>query len=168
MEDMEMNESRFNPPATEDEILNWERTNGITIPESYKEWLRFSNGSQIFGYTARLSSVTGMIVNEKFLPEDLVIIGDLIGDGELLCFSKTIGKIVRLFEGRRREFDSFKEIILDVIQMGKSKLGEDEMTNKIGAKMLAMLEAKKNSAEGLTEEQAKVVAMLESKKKREE
>ncbi|WP_425806718.1 SMI1/KNR4 family protein [Desulfitobacterium sp. Sab5] len=165
MEDMEMNESRFNPPVTEEEILDWERTNGIAIPESYKEWLRFSNGSQILGMTARLSSLKGMVIKNEFIPEDMVIIGHLGGSGEIVCFSKTTGKIVRLFDREREEFDSFKDILLDLIQSGKSMLGEDETTNKLGAMMLAMLEAKKNSAEGLTEEQAKALAMLESKKK---
>ncbi len=165
MEDKEMNESWFDSPATKEEILDWERTNGITIPESYKEWLRFSDGSQIFTNIARFYGVKEIVANKKYIPEDLANIGELIGDGELLCFSKTTGKIIRLFEGRRREFDSFKEIILDLIQMGKSELGEDEKTNKIGAMMLAMLESIRDSAEGLTDKQAEILAMLESKKR---
>lgn len=165
LEEMNMDGAQFNPPAAEEEILNWERTNGITIPESYKEWLRFSDGSEIFGHTAELLGVKRIVVKGEFLPEDLVIIGHLVGDGELLCFSKMTGKIVRLFEGERDEFDSFKEILLTLIRWGKGQLGEDETTNRLGATMLAMLEAKKNSAEGLTEGQAKALAMLESKKK---
>lgn len=162
MEDM--NNSRFNPPATEEEISNWECANSIKIPESYKEWLRFSNGSQIFTTTASFFGVKEISISKKYIPEDLVNIGELIGDGELICFLKETGKIIRLFEGKKEELDSFKEILLTVIEIGKSKLGEDESTNKIGAMMLAMLEAKRDSPEGLTDKQAKMLAMLESKK----
>ncbi|WP_425806717.1 SMI1/KNR4 family protein [Desulfitobacterium sp. Sab5] len=143
MEDMEINESRFNPPATEEEILDWERTNVNAIPESYKEWLRFSNGSQILGITARLSSLKGMVVKNEFIPEDMVIIGHLGGSGEILCFSKTTGKIVRLFDRERDEFDSFKDIILELIRKGKSILGEDETSKETIAKLMAMVEAKR-------------------------
>ena len=40
-------DSYFNPPASEEEIIAWENEHGITIPETYKDWLRFSNGSEI-------------------------------------------------------------------------------------------------------------------------
>jgi AAA+ ATPase superfamily predicted ATPase len=143
MEDMKINESRFDPPATEEEILGWESNYGITIPESYKEWLRFSNGAQIFGFTAQFYSIKGIVVEEKYLPEDLVMIGDMIGDGELICFSKETGKIFSLFEGKREDYGSFKEVLIEVIRIGKGQLGEDESSRAIVAKLMAMLEAQR-------------------------
>ncbi|HEX9062679.1 MAG TPA: SMI1/KNR4 family protein [Clostridia bacterium] len=147
MEDMEINESRFDPPATEEEILDWERTNGITIPESYKEWLRFSAGSQIFTTTARFFGVKEIVVNKKHIPDDLVNIGELIGDGELLCFSKETGKILSLFEGEREDYDGFKEVLIEVIRLGKNKLGEDESSRDITAKLMALLETQEKGEE---------------------
>lgn len=137
---IEISNSQFEPPATEEEISSWELTNGITIPESYKEWLRFSNGSRVFGNTAQFYSIEGMILNEKYVPEDLVNIGHLIGDGELLCFSKTSGKFATIFEGKRKDFNNFRDILSRVIRMGKSEIGEDEISNEVTAKLLALLE----------------------------
>ncbi len=147
MENMEINESRFDPPATEEEILGWESTYGITIPKSYKEWLRFSNGAKIFGFTAQFYGIKGIVVEEKYLPEDLVMIGDMIGDGEFLCFKKETGEIVSLFEGKRKEYGDFKEVLLELIRLGKSELGEDVQTNKWLAQLRALNEAKKNRGE---------------------
>jgi len=168
MEDMEMNESRFNPPTTEEEMLDWEHTNGITIPESYKEWLRFSNGSEIGGFAARLLGIKQMVVNYKPISEDLVIIGQWGGGGDSICFSKNTEKFVILHDSREEEFDSFKDIILKLIRIIKSILGEDETSREVTAKMIAMLEAKRDSQGWLPEKQAKILAMFESKKKREE
>jgi SMI1 / KNR4 family (SUKH-1) len=39
---------RFNPPARQDEIKQCEKDLGFTLPMSYKEFLRFSNGANIF------------------------------------------------------------------------------------------------------------------------
>ena len=39
----------FGAPIDEEEMTSWEQKTGITIPESYKEWLRFSGESEING-----------------------------------------------------------------------------------------------------------------------
>jgi hypothetical protein len=88
--------SFFNEGASEEEMKQWEENNEIRIPESYKEWLRFSLDCQIRQnlagfYFPRFSEI---------VPSDLVIIGWLIGDGELLCFSKENGNFIRWFEGK--------------------------------------------------------------------
>ena len=154
--------SWFKPPATEEGILDWERTNGITIPESYKEWLRFSDNSQILGHAALLLGVKEMVVSNKHVPDDLVIIGHMVGDGELLCFSKESGKIVRYLDGDRNEFDSFKAILLELIEDGKSELGEDEATNSFGVMMLKLLEDRKKSGKALTEGEEQVLVELQA------
>lgn len=128
IDDLNINGSHFDPPASEEEILNWERTNGITIPESFKEWLRFSNDAEIIGFTARILGVKSMVASPREFtnesPEDLVIIGHMGGCGDVLCFSKTTGKIIWLYDYRERdEFDSFKDIILELIRQGKGILG---------------------------------------------
>ena len=62
--------SFFNEGASEEEMKQWEENNEIRIPESYKEWLRFSVDCQIRQnlagfYFPRFSGI---------VPSDLVII----------------------------------------------------------------------------------------------
>ena len=111
--------SWFNPPATEEEISKWEEEKGIVIPDSYKEWLRFSNGSQLLSNSAKFSSLNGMVVNaeEKYL-EDFVIIGHLCGDGELLCFSKSTLLFASFLNGKRwSEYEKFDDYLNHFIEL---------------------------------------------------
>lgn len=171
--------SWFDPPATEEEILEWESVNGIEIPESYKEWLKFSDSSQILLPSARFFGVKEMRVNDKYIPEDLVVIGELIGDGELLCFSKETGKIIRLLDGVRDELGSLKKVLHMLIRFAKEEasardlLGKEEKENEnsnankipksVLEKMLAVLEDPKNSPGGVSGERAELIASLKAK-----
>ena len=65
--------SYFNEGASESEIEAWESKNGIKIPESYKDWLKFSADCQIRDTLA--SFFFPRLVN--IVPEDLVLIGNL-------------------------------------------------------------------------------------------
>ena len=105
----------YAPPATEKEISAWESEHGITIPETYKDWLRFSNGSAIRSELAVFWGIKMIGSCDQFLPNDLVSIGELIGDGEFLCFSKKSQKIVRENHGEITEFQSFKIILKDTV-----------------------------------------------------
>ena len=100
-------ESRFFEPVDENVMRQWENENKIMMPELYKEWLRFSNGAVIRGVLAHFYGVEGFEVNNPNYPEDCVMIGDLIGDGERLAFSKTTGEILRINHGRCREYNDF-------------------------------------------------------------
>lgn len=144
LEKMDINESKFNPPATEEEITTWELNNGITIPESYKDWLRFSNGAELMGYTAKLLCVKNQVTKYELILNEMVIIGHLGGSGKILCFTKSTGRILSLFDGEQEEFDSFKDVILELIRKGKSILGEDGSSRDVTAKLMAMLEAQRN------------------------
>lgn len=73
----------FSDPATEDELHDWEMKNSSTIPESYKDWLRFSNGSVIANELAHFYGTKTMRDKNDYLPKDYVIIGEMNGDG---CF----------------------------------------------------------------------------------
>lgn len=112
--------SFFNEGASEEEMKQWEEKNGIRIPESYKEWLRFSADCQIRQnlagfYFPRFSEI---------VPSELVIIGWLIGDGELLCFSKENGNFIRWFEGKvNDEFEDFRDMLKEIIRMLKEDSG---------------------------------------------
>ena len=68
----------------------------------------------------------------NIVPEDLVLIGNLIGDGEVLCFSKTTGKFIRYFEGQvNDEMDTFKEMLKEIIRMLKGDSGISDEAKKL-------------------------------------
>ena len=99
--------SEFEPPATEKELSDWEKQNGITIPEQYREWLLLTRYAYIYGGYYNL-----------FFPEvyeeddDYVFIGDIIGDGECLYFSKTDGTIYSDYEGEITEYKDFDDFLV--------------------------------------------------------
>ena len=109
----------FAEPATEQEISDWEKTSGITLPESYKDWLRFSNGSTIDRSLAEFFGLEEIIPEalNDFFTDEYVWIGNMIGIGEELFFSRATGKIVWHDHGEFTEYDSIKEILLSVIDM---------------------------------------------------
>lgn len=76
-------------PTSLSKINEWEKKYNLVLPESYTDWLVFSNGSVLRGTLAEIYSLDNIIVN----PDDYVIIGSLAGDGELICFSKETGEI---------------------------------------------------------------------------
>lgn len=118
-DDDELDRTEFSNPVSDAEIEEWEKENGIKIPETYKAWLRFSGDCIIDGTTAEFYSPKNF--KTKYVPENLVIIGEQIGDGELVCFSKETGKIVTFFEGKERmDYGTFDETLKEVIRlMGK-------------------------------------------------
>lgn len=108
------NQMYFAPPTTEKEIAAWEHQHGFTIPETYKDWLRFSNGSRICGVTADFYSVERLVVGiniEGVVNNDLVIIGNMIGNGTFICFSRKTNKICREDHGEITELENFKCVL---------------------------------------------------------
>lgn len=57
-------------------LQEWEKKHGITIPESYKTWLCFSNGAVLRGTLAHFYGVEGFEI--AGYSEEYVIIGDLL------------------------------------------------------------------------------------------
>ena len=88
----------FEEGASEKEIQQWETQTGIHIPDTYREWLKLTKFCDI-------PSVYGMLEfpGTDLVPglvDDYVIIGTIVGDGELICFSKSDGHFITFFEGR--------------------------------------------------------------------
>lgn len=109
----------FNEPVAEEEMINWEEKNGVKIPESYKEWLRFSGRCRIAGNTATFWGPSEF--HSDYVPEGLVVIGEMIGDGEVVCFSKKEGIFARVSEGNTEEFDDFEGILKEIIKLMDDK-----------------------------------------------
>ena len=103
----------------DDEIItDWEKKNGVKIPETYKDWLRFSNGAIINGNTATFYDIDKIIINASIKPEEFVVIGTLIGDGQFLCFSKITGEFVWFDHGDEERYSDFRQIlniIMDIL-----------------------------------------------------
>ncbi|MCR4887718.1 MAG: SMI1/KNR4 family protein [Ruminococcus sp.] len=122
----------FNKPATESEIEDLENYFNITLPQSYKDWLSFSNGSIIDGDYVVLFSISEIKkLQIKSFPNDYIIIGTVIGDGEVLCISKTTQKFIRCFEGEERVYDSlndfFKRPLKSMLLNAEEILGKIEI-----------------------------------------
>lgn len=105
---------KYSFPATKEEIKMWEEQYNITIPESLKNWLLFSNGSDIRQGLMITYSLSGFIINCDNISEDIVIVGEVIGDGEYIGFSKKTGKVLWIDHGKIKEFEKFNSV-LDLI-----------------------------------------------------
>ena len=114
----------FNSPATVEEVNSLEKELNVCLPIGYKEFLLFSNGVQLCGHCAEFDNTTRVSKINKLkktpdFPEDYITIARIIGDGEILCFSKTTGKFIRYFDGREIVFDSFYDVFKEIINQIK-------------------------------------------------
>lgn len=106
---------KFNMPATDTEIAEWEKNSKITLPTSYADWLMFSNGSILRGNVAEIYGLDRIEYDIEYLPDDYVVIGSLTGDGEIICFSKERGTIFTDEHGDITLYDDFRELIEIII-----------------------------------------------------
>ena len=105
----------FDPPATEEELSSWEKENNIKIPESIKDWLRFSSYSNIRSELAVINGVEDFKINCELVPDEMVIIGEVIGDGEFIGFSKENGEIMWEDHGEVTKLESFDIFLKDTV-----------------------------------------------------
>lgn len=119
----------FNPPATNDDITKLEKALNAELDAEYKDFLEFSNGavlcynSAVFYDIDTILSVSAQ-EKEKFFPEDYIILGEIIGDGEMLCYTKKNREYVSLFEGREKHFNTFSDCLNKIIRRIRNKVGE--------------------------------------------
>lgn len=138
------NSSYFEEPVSEQEMTDWEEENGVKIPESYKEWLRFTGKCRIVSNTATFWGP------EKFhsdiVPKNLIIIGEIIGDGEVVCFSKETGEFVRFFEGKENGiYQDFKGLLNEIMRMLGKKQEIDPEKVKMRLKKLEEIRRRRNA-----------------------
>ena len=146
-EEGELGKTKFSNPVSEEEIENWEKENGVRIPETYKQWLRFTGDCIIDGTTAEFYSPKSF--RTEYVPEDLVIIGEQTGDGEVVCFSKETGEIVTFFEGEINfEYGTFDEALKEILSlMGKEEEETKEEYIQELKRTIANLKAKLDGSE---------------------
>ncbi len=137
------NSSIFAQGIEENEMTDWEEKNGITIPESYKEWLRFSALCKIRQTLAMFNPPKEF--HSKYVPEDYIVIGSMIGDGEIVCFSKETGEFVRFYNGRENgRVNNFKIVLKEI---NSHMRGDNLFTPERKAEILAKLKKMRENGE---------------------
>ena len=123
---------KFVPAASEEEIETWEHENNMTLPQDYKEWLRFSDGGAIFipgiqfyGVAHKpLLSYRNQTNRRGDLPDELLIIGSF-SYGDLLCFVKGEDTIVQWEHEGWEEFTHWENLscfLSEAIDMSEKEI----------------------------------------------
>ena len=101
-------DSTFAPPATFDKIEKWEKENGLQLPHQYKSWLTLTESSRLLGGYVEFRWPE----LESFdADNDVIIIGEVIGDGEELLISCETGQIFSFFDGEMEEYEDFDDLL---------------------------------------------------------
>ena len=108
----------FSPGATDEEIAQFEIDNGIKFPELVKEWLRFTDGCDMFNIVQLYGVSHKPYIEIK--PEGVT--GEYIGIGALcfgdsVCFLEGSPKIIRYGE-TIIEYGNFIEFLEYIIELG--------------------------------------------------
>lgn len=122
--------SYFDVPATDTEIEMIEKANRMTIPLSYRKWLKNFRCCSIFGDTFRFFLPESSGYYNSLVPMEYMVIGEMVGDGERICISKKNGKIVSVYHDVITEYDDF-EIIIDAIIQIFSDFSDSESYSAI-------------------------------------
>ena len=105
----------YSPPLSEEELSSWEKEHNIIIPGSIKDWLSFSGYSNICNELAIIRGVKGFDIDCELVPDEMVMIGEVIGDGQFIGFSKETGKIMWEDHGEITELPSFADFLNDMV-----------------------------------------------------
>lgn len=126
----------FKEAASIDTINRWEEENQISIPHSYREWLEFSEYCQIEQDLAELYPPEMFEILKEY-ESNYIQIGNLIGDGEILCFNKNDGLFYRILDGQiSSPINSFLDILKEINRMLGNNSG---ISNDTIQKLLRML-----------------------------
>ena len=120
----------FREGASENEIVSWEKETGVKIPETYREWLKLTRECMIQDNVA--SFFFPSIEQPSFLPEGYIMIGTVVGDGEVVCFCKNSGNFISYFEGKINDkYDDFSDVLSEIIISisGKRQLSTRSLDN---------------------------------------
>lgn len=119
----------FNTPASEVDILKCEKALNINLADDYKDFLRFSNGATLCYNDAVFYSTSDIISYDELeksddFHSDYIMIADIIGDGEILCFSRKKGIFVSYFDGEEETFDSFLDFLKNIVSFIRKNVEE--------------------------------------------
>ncbi|WP_303798461.1 SMI1/KNR4 family protein [Ruminococcus flavefaciens] len=92
--------SYFNAPAITAEIDSFQASNSLTLPDELVELYKCANGFQVLGRTATVYKLSEVGIKVKGIPKDYVVFGEIVGDGELLCFHVATREIVTVYNNK--------------------------------------------------------------------
>lgn len=107
----------FSPPASIEQIVEFEKMNNLTLPEQYKQFLCFADGCCLFNTAVQFYGIAHKpFVRTDFdgVNEGYFIIGKF-GFGDPICFTAHNDKIIQYGESLI-EYSDFKEFLDYVIQ----------------------------------------------------
>jgi len=95
---------KIESPATEQDILNWEKSIGYTLPSDYKNLLRLTKKIYVGnGYC--------QLYKPLKCKDDEICIGSVIGDGDCYYYNFEKKQFYREFESEVNLFDSFADLL---------------------------------------------------------
>ncbi len=98
-------------PVSREKIQEWESKNGISLPESYIHFLTFADGISLSGCIQELYGLEGIVLFDEYIKEDYMIIGNMIGDGTMICLSKSNGEVYIEDHGSYRKEGDFQDFL---------------------------------------------------------
>ncbi len=104
-------------PATLEEITAWEQENNISLSESYKQFLSFANGVCLSGISDCIYGLQKINPSVEHLDPDYINIGETIGDGTMICMSKTNGNVYTEDHGKYDDRGDFAEFLKDYLEL---------------------------------------------------
>lgn len=120
----DVDQSIFEEGAVEEELFEWQLQNGVKMPDEYMQWLQMSKYVNICGgllelFMPSVNGYYGSLVSPEY-----VVIGNIIGDGERICYSRATGKFVRYDHGTAIKLKDFKDILVWVTEYLEIMLNE--------------------------------------------
>lgn len=112
--------SYFNAPASENEIDFFQKSNDLVLPDELLRIYQSANGCNILGRTATIYKLQNVGIKFKEVPEDYVVFGEIVGDGELLCFHEKTGEIATFYNNKIFKYSvaGFLEYCIDQCKDG--------------------------------------------------
>ena len=134
------NSSWFKPPMIENDIQKWETENNIKLPATYREWLLFSEESLIRNGLAHFYRLDDFKYNVIDVSPDLIVIGEIFGDGELICLSRSKNIFCIFDHGESEVQEDFRDILKEIIRILDEK---SSLSQKMQDLLMQMVRDKK-------------------------
>ncbi len=115
--------SKFFSPLSLDEINTYEKENNLYIPQSYKEWLKLTNGCELFGRYVVLYGINnppkpqvGDNFSNGLIPKEYLVLGSM--NSQDICYSKEKDTFFFFdYEEPKIFFSNFTEILEYIIDI---------------------------------------------------
>ncbi len=101
--------AKFNPPATEEDIVKFESTLKFPLPQEYREFLKFSNGARIMG--EEIYGLDSIGSSDVYVPDGYLSISRVEMTSERLAISEENGKICLFWDLQKKPWDFELELM---------------------------------------------------------